>query len=74
MSLTYPLVELVAFLVAGALLYEAWKEGAYHRLMLALLVGTGVGVQQPEALVGMPLAAISSLFAFRFPRCSHVEG
>lgn len=45
----------------------------YHGLMLALLVGTGVGVQLPEALVGLPLAAISSLFAFRFPRCSHAE-
>lgn len=45
--------------------------GAYHGLMLVLLLLTGFGLGNPEALVGLPLAAISSLFAFRFPRWHH---
>ena len=43
----------------------------YHGLMLFFLLSSGS--QFPELLIVLPLAALVSLFGFRFPRRSHVN-
>ena len=45
----------------------------YHGLMLVMVLFAGVGVQVPELYVILPVAAIASLFGFRFPRSHHAH-